>query len=38
MTDVLISCPDYRQNWIGRFARERAFYWHSHITALGEVG
>ena len=37
MTDVLIYWRDYKQNWIGQFAGDRAFYWHSNAKLLGEL-
>lgn len=37
MTDVLIYGRDYRRNWDGRFAGERASYWHSNAGLLGEL-
>ncbi len=34
MTDILIYWRDYRQNWIRRFAGERAYHWHSNARLL----
>lgn len=35
--DILIYWRDYKQNWVRRFAGERAYFWHSNAKLIGEL-
>ncbi len=37
MTNILIYWRDYRQNWVRRFAGERAHFWHSSAKLIGDL-
>lgn len=37
MTNILIYWRDYQQNWVRRFAGERAHFWHSSAKLIGDL-